>query len=249
MEDDSEVSDDEFNEKAKLSYDQFELRHSHNLRNNSDSQYSSQSYDSRFSPGNRAYEADDFVVDDDDSIEEESDTGSDWDSDLDLDINMERDPVRATYRNVSRPVRLESLFSDSSRRTSGATQSSRSTRHPSATSSKLFFSDPAGSTPRIRPYLSPWDNLGFQVGEEASEAPYIAQASAEVVEEIVDAMALFSRRINYSRSPIRLRLAAAVLQDKDIRDALEDTIRTGLGRKLSFPDGSKQWTIGPRRRY
>lgn len=246
MEDSTEEdSDDEINEQSNLSYDQIELHHSHKV---SGSQYSSQSYDSRFELGNRGYEADDFVIDDDESIVEESDM-SDQDSDLDLEINMDRDPVRTSYRNVGRPVRVGSLFSNSDRRTSTSNQSSRSrsTRYPSSGSSRLFFSDLSG-TSKVSPYLPSWANLGFQTGDEASEAPLIAQASAEVVEEIVDALALFSRRINYHRSPIRLRLAAAVLDDKEIREALEDAIRTGLGRKLSFPDGSKQWTIGPRRR-
>ena len=83
---------------------------------------------------------------------------------------------------------------------------------------------------------------------QSPEGPLIAQASAEVVEEIVDALALFSRRVNRNREPVRLRLAAAVLEDVEIREALEGAILTGLGRKVSLADGSKRWVIGPKGR-
>lgn len=80
---------------------------------------------------------------------------------------------------------------------------------------------------------------------ELSE-PLLAEASVEIVEEIMDALAVFSRRCNRDRAPVRLRLAAAVLEDEEVREALENAVRLGLGRKLSLEDGSKRWTIGPK---
>lgn len=199
-----------------------------------------QTDDSRLESGNEDYEMDDFVVDDDESVYTEDGEVSDaFDGDLDLAINMVRHPARATFQSIShsgssstspRSIRQASSTSDRRRRSS----------------SQLFMSDLEGK-PFLPPRLPSWEDLGFVAGDEAPEAPLIAQASAEVVEEIIDALALFSRRVNRDRPPINLRLASAVLQDEEIRDALESAIRNGLGRKLSLADGSKHWTIGPRR--
>lgn len=64
----------------------------------------------------------------------------------------------------------------------------------------------------------------------------------------MDAVTMFSRRVNRGRESVRLRLAAAVLEDEEIRGLLEDAVRVGLGRKVSLGDGSKRWSIGGRGR-
>jgi hypothetical protein len=258
-EDDSSESEDEFHEQAPLSHDHVEYVHSHNLQNTPGHRHSIESHDSRLEPGNEQYEQDDFVVDDDESIvmedSEDSETSADDSDDaFDLTINMDRDPVRVGYQAIGRAHRASSIFSDADRRRRSSTaisskkpasrqlsQASYSRRR----SSSLFVSDPNGD-PSITQQLMPW--LQAAEDEVELEAPLIAQASAEVVEEIIDALALFSRRVNRDRPHVRLRLAAAVLEDEEIRDALEDAIRTGLGRKLSLPDGSKRWSLGPKGR-
>ncbi|KAL1602601.1 RNA polymerase III subunit C82 [Paraconiothyrium brasiliense] len=256
MEDDSAESEDEYHEHANLSHDHIEYVNSHDLQNTPGHRYSMESYDSRLEPGNEQYEKDDFLIDDDESVVMEESEASDEEADSDVDdlvINMERDPVPVGYQTTGGRVRMNSLFSDTdkSRRSSSAKSSStsRADRRSSQNSysrrrsSSLFVSDLVGD-PSIPHQLAPW----LQTGKDAVEAPLIAQASEEVVEEIVDALALFSRRVNRDRPSVRLRLAAAVLEDEEIRYLLEDAIRTGLGRKLSLADGSKRWSFGPKGR-
>ncbi|KAJ4289548.1 RNA polymerase III subunit C82 [Kalmusia sp. IMI 367209] len=218
--DETDTTEDEYGELAPLSHDHFEYLASHNLVPRP--RKSLQSYDSRLEPGNEDYERNDFVIEDEDDEGSVRTVDSDED---DLEIDME------SYRGIG--SHRSSLASDRGRRSS----------------SGLFVRDSEGSADVYQ--LAPWADLGFEADSEdyGAEQPLIADASAEVVEEIIDAIALFSRRVNRNRAPIRLRLAAAVLDDEEIRDALEDTIRTGLGRKLSLADGSKRWSIGPRDRY
>jgi hypothetical protein len=52
--------------------------------------------------------------------------------------------------------------------------------------------------------------------------------------------------VNRHRKPIRLRLAPGVLEDQEVREALESAMKLGLGRKFSLGDGSKRWTTGPK---
>ncbi|KAJ4348737.1 RNA polymerase III subunit C82 [Didymosphaeria variabile] len=256
MEDDSAESEDEYHEKANMSHDHIVYLNSHDLRNDPGHRYSTSSYDSRLEPGNEQYERDDFLVDDDESVEMEDSDVSDEESDADVDdlvINMERDPVRVSYRTTNGRVSVSSLFSDAdnSHRSNSAvspktvrvvhraSQDSYSHRR----SDSLFVTDLVGD-PSITHQLAPW----LQTSEKEVETPFIARASEDVVEEIVDSLALFSRRVNRDRPPIRLRLAAAVLEDLEIRYLLEDAIHMGLGRKRSLADGSKRLSIGPKGR-
>lgn len=251
----SSSSYDEYNEQVPLSHDQIEYHHSHNLqpRRGASHRPSLASYDSRLESGNLDYEADSFVVDDDQTLLMEDSDESDFDdrpsppSALNLAINMNRYPLPTTYRRPDlNPIRTSSLFSTYS--TYPTASSASPWRVPvSAASSRLFFSDPDGDG-GADAKLPPWTDLGFQTGGEAREAPLIAEASADVVEEIMDAVTMFSRRVNRGRESVRLRLAAAVLEDEEIRGLLEDAVRVGLGRKVSLGDGSKRWSIGGRGR-
>ncbi|KAF1979183.1 hypothetical protein BU23DRAFT_549211 [Bimuria novae-zelandiae CBS 107.79] len=260
MEDNSSESSDEFNEEVELIHDHFEYIAAHDLqRTQRDhrNRYSTQSYDSRLEPGNETYEFDDFVAADDESVTEVTE-GSD--DDLDLAIDMERDPVRASYISIGTPVRTSSLFSSLESQSQGRRHSSVSNSHSRSpasqacksiasltssqrrrrSSSALFVTELTGD-PSIPQRLTSWTDLGFPSSPSSQfspapslEAPLIAQASANVVEEIVDALALFSRRVNRDRPPVRLRLAAAVLEDAEIREALQDAISRGLGRNMSL---------------
>lgn len=73
------------------------------------------------------------------------------------------------------------------------------------------------------------------------------EGADDVVEEIMDAMALFSRRCNRTLRPRKFVLAAEILDDEAVRDVLGDAVRLGLGRLLSSSDGTEVWVIGPRR--
>ena len=251
-------STDEYNERAPLSYDQIEYRNSHNLQPHSGSTQRSslESHDSRLGPGNLEYQDDGFVVADEETLimeHSESESGTDQSSvlsDLDLEINMNRDPVRTTYqlRTNRSPVRLSSLFSSSSSSYPTASSASPIRRvSSSAASSRLFYTDPEGDG-GVEAHLPPWADLGFQTRGEARQVPLIVQASEEVVEEIMDAVAMFSRRVNRGRDSVVLRLAAAVLEDSEVKEALEDAVRAGLARKVSLEDGSKRWSIGAKGR-
>ncbi|KAF2443415.1 hypothetical protein P171DRAFT_495133 [Karstenula rhodostoma CBS 690.94] len=250
MEDDSAESEDEFHENANMSHDHLEFLNSHDLQHSPGRSYSAQSYDSRLEPGNELYEQDDFVVDDEESVvmeySEDSSGESEDDTDEDdLEINMERDPFRVGYRPVGRSHRASSIFSGVERRRRSSTAISPKTvpvprrssggSYARRRSSSLFVSDRVGDTSISRQF-APWPQTAGDGVEDDVEAPLIEQASEEVVEEIIDAIALFSRRVYRNRPPVRLRLAAAVLEDKETRDALESAIRTGLGRKFSLAD-------------
>ena len=115
----------------------------------------------------------------------------------------------------------------------------------SSEESKLFFSDPNDKSDPLN--TTSWSELGSvceYMGPE--EEPLHAEANSDVVEEIVDATALFSRRCHRGRKPIRLRLAPEVFEDREVKGALEGAMRLGLGRKFSLEDGSQRWTIGPK---
>lgn len=261
MEDDSPESEDEFNENANGSHDHTIYINSYDLQNIPGRKYSAQSYDSRLEDGNEQYEQDDFLVDDAESVvmeHSEDDDHSECDSDEDdddLEIKMEREPFRVGYRPIGRPHRACSIFSDTDWRRRYSTPISpktvRVTRQLSDVSysrrrsSSLFVSDLVGDA-SIRQRFVPELPTSEKEVEDEDEVPFISQASEEIVEEIIDAIALFSRRVYRDRPHLRLRLAAAVLEDREIRDALEYAIRTGLGRKISLIDGSKRLSIGPK---
>ncbi|KAF2865655.1 hypothetical protein BDV95DRAFT_586257 [Massariosphaeria phaeospora] len=119
--------------------------------------------------------------------------------------------------------------------------------HRSSNSSKLFFSDPDDN---IHPMLvSPSSSFAFfspPLPELTAETNVKEADMEDVPEEIMDAIALFSRRCNRDKEPLRLRLAAEVLEDDEVADALKEALRLGLGQMVELADGSQRWTIGPR---
>jgi hypothetical protein len=155
---DEEDSDGKYGELADLSTDNFEWGAADNIDASRN-----QSYDSRYEPGNEDYEMDEFVVGDDEEIEEWSETEDD-------------DEPRYIYKELV----------DITRHPSGNTVESRR----SSSESKLFFSDPNDNP---NPWaLASWSELDFNCeGLEQGDEPLIAEASSDVVEEIVDATALF----------------------------------------------------------
>jgi hypothetical protein len=68
----------------------------------------------------------------------------------------------------------------------------------------------------------------------------------DVVEVIMDTMALLSRRCNRTLRPRKFVLAADILEDEAVRDVLDDAVRLGLGRLVSSSDGTEVWVIGPK---
>ncbi|KAF1951998.1 hypothetical protein CC80DRAFT_573034 [Byssothecium circinans] len=212
--DNEESEDDEFGENADLSADNFEWRASDEINTNRH-----HSLDSRYGPENEDYEMDDFVVGDDEEIEEWS--GSD----------EEDEEVRRSIRRVSALSTISALSSLA--------------EDTSSRSSKLFYSD-------LEHRASQLDELSwmdFVVAHDSSprdDEPLVTEASADIVEEILDAMAIFSRRCNRKKKPVKLRLASAVMRDEEVKEALERAAKLGLGRKISLHDGSKRWTIGPK---
>ena len=72
------------------------------------------------------------------------------------------------------------------------------------------------------------------------------EGADDVVEEIMDAMALFSRRCNRTLRPRKFVLAAEIMDDEDVRNLLDDSVRLGLCRLVSSSDETKAWVIGPR---
>ena len=180
---------------------------------------------------------DEFVVGDDE-VEQWSEAG-------------EEDAQSDIYKKLIDIERRPSEYLIDTRRSSNESGS----HHPappntidsrrSSEESKLFFSDPNDkSDPLNTTSWSELDSLCGYMGSE--EEPLHAEANSYVVEEIVDATALFSRRCNRGRKPIRLRLAPEVFEDREVKGALEGAMRLGLGRKFSLEDGSQRWTIGPK---
>lgn len=115
----------------------------------------------------------------------------------------------------------------------------------SSRESRLFVSDPEVNSDILA--VPTWsDSRSSFQSIQQDIPPLITEVNPEVVEEILDAFTLFSRRCNRYRAPVSLRLAAIVYEDKEVREALDSAVRLGLGRKMSLADGSKRWTIGPR---
>lgn len=145
----------------------------------------------------------------------------------------------------------------------GTPRKTSSLSYSSRRSSSLFVSDLVGD-PTIRQHFIPeYPASDEEVGTEANshtvqgvevetgvedELELFKKVSEDVLEEIIDAVALFGRRAHRNRPHVRFRLAAAVLEDEQIREALESAIAAGLGRKLSMADGTKRVSIGPKGR-
>ncbi|PVH94599.1 hypothetical protein DM02DRAFT_660922 [Periconia macrospinosa] len=184
------------------------------------------SHDSRYDSGNEDYELDDFVVDDDASISSDSDNDT---------IVAARSPstTRSNTRSASALSTTHSSTSKTTRRSS------------TSTSSKLFFSDPEDSRKPLD--MIAWLQLGITSDDpEDVGADLVTEPSMEIAEEISDAVAMFSRRCNKEKAPVRLRLASVVGRDEEIKEALDRAVEVGLGRMLVLSDSSVLWTIGPK---
>ncbi|KAF2640623.1 hypothetical protein P280DRAFT_549455 [Massarina eburnea CBS 473.64] len=175
------------------------------------------SLDSLYESDNKDYEKDDFVAGDDEEIEDAS-------------SSEDEDDIQSSIRRISAISAISALAEESRRSSSGA--------------SKLFYSDSGDASNAFD------DWMDFAVANDHAEedvGDILTEPSAEIVEDILDAMAVFSRRCNRNREPVRFRLASAVLRDQEVKEALENAERLGLGRKVSLADGSKRWTIGPKK--
>jgi hypothetical protein len=216
--DNEDSEEDEYGESANLSADNFEW---HSADDIDSSRHNS--YDIRCDSVNEDHEMDDFIVGDDEEIEEMS--SSDDDSD---------DEVSNSIRRISVLSELSAIVVEETRRSSSE-----------SSASKLFFSDPED---QVMEDVSWMDfavaNDGLFDVEDAG--PLLTEPSADLVEEILDALAVFSRRCNRNRKPVKLRLGSAVMKDGEVREALDNAARLGLGRKVSLADGSKRWVIGPK---
>jgi len=225
---DSETSSS-FSEDSGEDYNEFTDISSENFQWNSVNGYKSKrniSYDSRFESGNEDYDIDGFVVNDDEI--EDSIAGLNESSDDDLHI----DGYESSYGII--------CSGKEGRKSSNLSSTA-------STSSKLFFSDTRSPT---NPPSVSWSEFGFYIPNSNDDAPetLIEEASAEVVEEIVDALAMFSRRCNRNKAPVKFELAAAVSEDEEIKDVLGRAVKLGLARRVSLRDGSIRWIIGPKSR-
>jgi hypothetical protein len=230
---DEEGSDDEYDDLSDLSGDHFQRRASHNVNVSR-----KLSYDSRHEPGNDEYETDEFVVGDDEDVEEWSSSGEDVDDDdhaEEVEEDQEDDEEEEEGKREGEEEEDDDLggfeIAGGSRRSSNA--------------SKLFYSDPEDKSSPLAQLLWSDGSSDSEMVETENEL-LIMEADDDLVEEILDALAMFSRRCNRGKQPIRMTLTAEVLEDREVKEALESAMKLGLGRKLSLGDGSKRWTIGPK---
>jgi hypothetical protein len=213
------------------------------------------SIDSRFESGNEEYELDEFVVWDDEVVHEEwssddsssSEDGEDEGKGDEAGYDADRDEV-LVYDELLGHERRSSGFTVETRRSSSSVSVGTDTTRRTSGESKLFYSDPEDtSDPLAIPLNSAVDSHSIaELEEEESELEPLFMDTADVVEEITDAMALFSRRCNRNSKLLRLRIAPGMLEDEEVREVLKEAMTAGFGRKVSLEDGSKRWTIGPK---
>ncbi|KAF2006248.1 hypothetical protein P154DRAFT_517905 [Amniculicola lignicola CBS 123094] len=178
-----------------------------------------QSYDSRYERRNEEYEYDDFVVADDASTEigvgGVSTVAGDEDKDESPSLSIPG--CRLAYR---------------------PNQEDRKTSTTTSRSSNLFVSE----YPSKRRRSSLW-----KVEAVVSGASHVValDSAEEVVEEIMDAIALFSRRCNRNRPPVCISLSAKALEDVEVRNVLEDAKGMGCAQLVEERMGTETWTVGP----
>ncbi|KAF2711059.1 hypothetical protein K504DRAFT_490001 [Pleomassaria siparia CBS 279.74] len=71
--------------------------------------------------------------------------------------------------------------------------------------------------------------------------------ASEIAEEIMDAISMFSRRVNRNRAPLVFVLSAATQADSEVREALDEAVGRNLGRSLPSFGDTESWIIGPER--
>jgi hypothetical protein len=113
------------------------------------------------------------------------------------------------------------------------------TRHVSKVSvassgSGLFVTDSSNPQSRLTPVLP----IGFK-------AVAGGFAPADVAEEINDAVARFGRRCNRHLPPLRLELSEGLFNDEEVAEAMERSVKQGLGRVEMEGAGKVLFTIGP----
>ncbi|KAF2652799.1 hypothetical protein K491DRAFT_695232 [Lophiostoma macrostomum CBS 122681] len=175
------------------------------------------SYDSRYDPGNENYELDEFVVADESSYGSEAVTDSEEEHTFEVGIDL----------------RNRRLVRDASPRKRFSTPS---------TSSKLFCSETEdGQSSKRRPSLV----IAPTESPKSPAAIFISDDPEEIVEQIMDALALYSRRCNRKHAPTTLILSPSTLQDSDVRAGLDDATKQGLGHMLAASEEGEVWLIGP----
>ncbi|KAF1844828.1 uncharacterized protein K460DRAFT_405107 [Cucurbitaria berberidis CBS 394.84] len=236
MEGSEEETDDEFNESANMSTDNVAFV-------TADIVDRRESCDSRYEPGNESYQIDDFVVQDDYETEDESETET---KEGGVDDEFDQDYAPAPQQTIERKADFDGQSVEDEdpvlRKTSVTSTRSES--------SALFVSDP-DDPPEPLEWCptDPRSNLiAFLFEYEIYMGMNVIDAALEdIVEEIMDAVGLFSRRCNRKRTPLRLRLSSKILDDGEVCDALQTAERLGLGRGMNLGDGTEGWVIGPSR--
>ena len=217
---DGDDADDEHDEFGELS----DLTGDNVQYNASDQLDRRESYDSRLDSGNEDYELDDFVVGD-----ESSDAISEMGSEITVTQEIV-DEQRRCLSEVSGDVDMDRVTASS--------------RKASATSSDsgLFVSDPHDPPSALPPYLAPLPPPFLQPLSGDVE-------SADVAEEIMDALCRFSRRCNRDCAPLRLVLTSEVFEDEEVGDVVKCAIKQGMGKCEEVGDGSGavRVEVGPKR--
>jgi hypothetical protein len=186
------------------------------------------SYDSRFESGNEDYEIDDFVVDDSEG-DDVSEVGS--------EITVAQERVDEE-RRVSTTSNAGVLIVSATARTA-----SRASTLTNSTGSGLFVSDPNDNIKLSSPLpttLSPTLSSPLQSLADGIEP-------ADVAEEIVDAVCRFSRRCNRNCTALRLSLTKDLLDNEEVKDALETAVKAGLGRVEEGADGKVSIIVGDKK--
>jgi hypothetical protein len=104
----------------------------------------------------------------------------------------------------------------------------------SSEGSGLFVTDDDESNPlALWPVIDVYQVVGADV------------EPADVAEEIVDAVARFSRRCNRHCEPLRLEISKEVWEDEDVSDAVRFAAKQELGRFEEGKGGKWLCTVGP----
>ncbi|CAO2648331.1 Nn.00g075980.m01.CDS01 [Neocucurbitaria sp. VM-36] len=233
--------DDEYNELANLSGDNVAFT-------TADIVDRRESYDSRYESGNEEYELDDFVVGDDTDTGDGSSTDMEAEGSSDDGHSLDEDDVPVPRRVIKRRISIREQYKvevgEKVRKASAI-----STRSLSSVSSGLFVTDeddPPESLPGY-PSTPPSDLTPLTPEfEHYMELPIATAALEEIMEEIMDAISLFSRRCNRKRTPLRLRLGGDALEDEEIIEALQNAMSLQMAQSSKLEDGTEVWVIRPR---
>lgn len=193
------------------------------------------SYDSRIESGNEDYEIDDFVVDDD-SSDEVSEAGSEITITQGIVDGRRGASSSSSYFSSSTS---SSSASESDEQAVVATKQSRkdSTTSRGLASSGLFVTD---DDEGYGASLGPDDEVVFKLVDGDVD-------SADVAEEIADAVLCFSRRCNRHCEPLRLDLTSEMFGEDEVADAMYLAVKQGVGMYEKVGSSRVLCTVGPKK--